>query len=687
MNRTLLAFSPLVLLFMGQQCCPTTYYQDLDGDGYGNSEVWLQACDPPAGYVPEGGDCDDTDSLVNPGMQEVCNAGVDDDCNPLTLEDEDGDGDGFSACDGDCNDRDPTQAPGRTEICDGKDNDCNGVVDDGFEAGTWYRDQDGDGFGTEPGIRLVCHQTPGYVVVRGDCDDQDALVHPGADDPADDGVDQDCGGTDGPEPHVGLSEKSFSTIQAALDAAKHDTVVWVGPGEYFEHDITFRGKVVRLAATHPAEQTIVNALEAGRGFVFVSHETPGSILDGFTITGGWAEDSGGGIHVADANPTLLGCHLVSNRAGVNGGGLYMHNAFEARADGCTLEGNLAPEGAGAMVVSSDVTWTNFRIERNEASERGGGVSVFGGRIAIQDAVVSGNVAGTEGGGLYVGGADLTLTHTVFVGNNGGGRGGGLMGSLMTLTMSNVTLDANEGERGGNIYFYQSGGAITHTQIVRGDALDGGGIFFDGGSEAGMLVENTLFTANEAASRGGAVYLQWAAPRFRNVIIVGNVAHASGGGFFTGYGLATFERTILAYNNVGNGGVYDPTADVPTFYDSDIYNPAGWINLPFQVDQSNLTAEPEFLEYAWSDLLETSIPTDFHLALTSPNVDYVSGTVDPDGSAGDVGIFGGEDADRFDLDGDGFPAYYWPGTYYDAPPGIDPNDFDCEDGLPDYQTCL
>ena len=48
----------------------------------------------------------------------------------LPCEEVDLDGDGVSACD-DCNDSDWTVSPNAQEICDGKDNDCNGVADDG----------------------------------------------------------------------------------------------------------------------------------------------------------------------------------------------------------------------------------------------------------------------------------------------------------------------------------------------------------------------------------------------------------------------------------------------------------------------------------------------------------------------------------------------------------------------------
>jgi hypothetical protein len=77
---------------------PVVWYQDLDGDGYGNLAVTLLACSQPPGYVSDSTDCDDTNANVNPGQAEVCGNGIDDNCNGIQDEAIDTDGDGTNDC-------------------------------------------------------------------------------------------------------------------------------------------------------------------------------------------------------------------------------------------------------------------------------------------------------------------------------------------------------------------------------------------------------------------------------------------------------------------------------------------------------------------------------------------------------------------------------------------------------------
>jgi len=108
----------------------TAYYLDADGDGYGANDTEVLACEAPtSAYIETGDDCDDLNMDISPGTAEVCN-GIDDNCNDLIDEGFDEDGDGITTCAGDCNDLNDTIYPGAVDICDGIDSDCDGTPED-----------------------------------------------------------------------------------------------------------------------------------------------------------------------------------------------------------------------------------------------------------------------------------------------------------------------------------------------------------------------------------------------------------------------------------------------------------------------------------------------------------------------------------------------------------------------------
>jgi len=56
-------------------------YLDSDGDGYGDPNIYItNAYRQPIGYVTNNLDCDDGDVDQHPGSFELCEAGVDNDC-------------------------------------------------------------------------------------------------------------------------------------------------------------------------------------------------------------------------------------------------------------------------------------------------------------------------------------------------------------------------------------------------------------------------------------------------------------------------------------------------------------------------------------------------------------------------------------------------------------------------------
>ena len=60
-----------------------TWYQDSDGDGYGDPGVAATRCSHVDGWELVAGDCDDTAADISPDAEEICN-GVDDDCDTVT---------------------------------------------------------------------------------------------------------------------------------------------------------------------------------------------------------------------------------------------------------------------------------------------------------------------------------------------------------------------------------------------------------------------------------------------------------------------------------------------------------------------------------------------------------------------------------------------------------------------------
>ncbi len=194
-------------------------YVDFDNDSW-RLDSTLPSLDEDCSDSGEGrasdsnGDCDDGDPAVHPGATEVVGDGVDQDCDGSEACYSEADGDGYRSdtfipsadgdCTdpgealtdvegGDCDDADADVHPDATELPgDEIDQDCDGGE-------LCYRDGDGDLWRVDTTVTsfdadCVDDDEAAVGVPRGDCNDSDPDVHPGADEVVDDGRDQDCDG-------------------------------------------------------------------------------------------------------------------------------------------------------------------------------------------------------------------------------------------------------------------------------------------------------------------------------------------------------------------------------------------------------------------------------------------------------------------------------------------------------------
>ncbi|MCA9490274.1 MAG: right-handed parallel beta-helix repeat-containing protein, partial [Myxococcales bacterium] len=463
------------------------WWPDADLDGYGDADATpTSACAAPAGAVADGTDCDDARDDVHPGMAEVCDR-VDQDCSGTADDglptqtfwrDADGDGygdpagasivacgapPGFVADDRDCDDTDDTVSPAGVEVCDGVDQDCSGAPDEGLTH-DWYTDVDLDGYGAVVVAVDACTGPPESVDLGGDCDDADADRYPGA--PiivACDGVDTDC---DGFVEEVFVPDVYPTPADAVAAASPGDIVclragTWTG-GLVIDRPLWLSGVSGSVLSGAPAGQRVLTVDTVGDvvlerltirdGAEGGLRVTRGDVVaESLTVSDNTCPGDGGGVILTGGTLDLSSSVVARNTShGRHGGGVYTYSGTTLWLEGVTLDQNLVDATGhavgGGLAADGDVIADLVNVTRNE-------VRTIGSFTA-------------KGGGLYLGGTHqgrrLDLRGNVLRGS--GGSGAALASS--SGSFEQLVVVGNQAF-GSSVYGAVSigGGSIDHATVV------------------------------------------------------------------------------------------------------------------------------------------------------------------------------------------------------------------------------
>ncbi len=265
-----------------------------------------------------------------------------------------------------------------------------------------------------------------------------------------------------PGPGGGTEGDPFCSIQDAIDAAVEGDEVVVGAGTYFEN-IDVLGKTITVRSSFGPGVTTIDGTGLNDSVVkCISGEGPGTVLEGFTVTGGtgtvfpFVGVIGGGMFNHNSSPTVTNIIFSGNTA-EDGGGMANFGGSPTVTD-CTFSGNSVnsvfgvARGGGMFNRFSTPTLTNCTFTGNTANLDGGGMFNFASSPMVADCTFSGNSATTGAGGGMINKVNSipTVTGCLFSVNSADVYGGGMFNFDSSPTLTNCTFSGNTGFLGGGM---------------------------------------------------------------------------------------------------------------------------------------------------------------------------------------------------------------------------------------------
>lgn len=427
---------------------------------------------------------------------------------------------------------------------------------------------------------------------------------------------------------IGTGEGAdFATAQQALAVAQDGDVLQFSEGD---HDVVRidGDRILALVGDPEAPETVRLA-----GLVI---QGAGTQVDasGFRLSG-----AVGAVEVSEGHLSL-DTTLITDGGGENGFALWVHSGGSAAAH--DLQITRIQGGDGAVVVASGAALELFDSEIRYCTGRDGAAvhAREGAAIHLDNVDLSDNDAAGDGGAVAIYDAAAVLSQ-VRMDRNSAERGGaiGLFGNG-SLNANDLDMDGNIAVDGGG--FYMAGGTaeLVRTQVGGSMAATGAVLSIEDGL---AQVSNALWARQEGADTGGAVYMSGGELAMASSVLYANSAEIGGGLAMSG-GDATLEGVIISHTSgeaLANTGTGSLQFDRGLLYANGA-NTAGSVDLGPDV----VRMDPEYVD---------AMGGDFAMWATSPALDSgLLGAMDADGTAADMGIYGGPLAWLLeDADGDGF----------------------------------
>ncbi|MBN1418684.1 MAG: right-handed parallel beta-helix repeat-containing protein [Planctomycetes bacterium] len=358
----------------------------------------------------------------------------------------------------------------------------------------------------------------------------------------------------------------FADIQSALDAAASGDGILVSAGEYVvPAPLDFGGRAVRLLAPEgPAATTIRLAdppADPARTSVviFERGEGDGTILEGFTLTGGrgtvtglsgsWAY--GGNVLCRNgSSPRIVLCRIAGGRIEHGwGGGIACIEASSPMLLDCSIEDNAAYERGGGVYCEglSSPAFERCRIARNVVDGRGGGFHASSGSLRVISCTIERNLARRHGGG-GIGcddGASLVLRSSRIAEN----AEGGISCFGLSAEITDCVIARNSARSSGGISC--AVGTIVRCKILENAAERGSGGGCSVGAGGPIRIEGCEIRGNFASESGGGLHVQGhAEPEVVNCVIAGNAAGRQGGAIYSTNSFVHLTNSTVAMNEGG-----------------------------------------------------------------------------------------------------------------------------------------